>query len=109
VISPAVSDVTEHERGTCLIVEARGEFDLANAYDLVAAGHAAVEDGRELLVLDLSAVTLIDSSAVHAIMDLTGHGAARGTRVVLVPAPARVQRVFALAGVEDTLPFASAR
>jgi anti-anti-sigma factor len=109
VRSHAVSDVTEHERGTCLVVEARGAFDLANAYDLVAAGHAAVEDGRELVVVDLSAVTLLDSAAVHALLELSGHAAARGVRAVLVPAPARVQRIFALAGVEGRLAFAVAR
>lgn len=104
-----MSDVTEHDRGTCLVVEASGEFDLANASSLVTAGHAAIEDGRELVVLDLTAVTLLDSAATHAIMDLSGHAAARGVRVVLVPAPGRVQRIFALAGVEDQLTFAVAR
>jgi anti-anti-sigma factor len=105
----AVSDVTEHERGTCLVVEARGEFDLANAAELVAPGHAAVEDRRELVVVDLSEVTLMDSAAVHALLSLSEHAAARRVRVVLVPAAPPVQRIFALAGVEGALSFAIAR
>jgi anti-anti-sigma factor len=100
--------VDRHDRGTCHVLDAIGEFDLSNAADLVAGVHAAIEDGKELVVLDLTAVTLLDSAALHRLLEATAHAAVRDVRLIIVPARAKVHEAVVLAGIEDALPFVGA-
>ncbi len=103
-IAPTL-DVRSEARGTSLTITPTGEIDLFTADRLEAALSAALRLAPEIVVIDLSGVTFLDSSGVHRL--LAGHrrATARGVRLVIVPGPESVQRTFALCGLLDVLPF----
>ena len=61
------------------------------------------------VVLDLSGVTLLDSTGLHIVLELDATARAAGCELRLVGAPADVQRVFDLTGARARLPFLTAR
>lgn len=79
-----------------------GEFDLAAASQLTAAGLAALVGPAQVeLQLDLSGVSFIDSSGIAALVQLKNAAAERGHRLVLInPAP-RVVEVLELTGLAE--------
>jgi anti-anti-sigma factor len=65
----------------------------------------ALEPRPECLVLDLSQLTFIDSSGIHTAIELAKRTRAENVRMVIVPGPRQVQRVFEICGLTDVLPF----
>lgn len=82
-----------------------GEVDLQGAPKVEAALKDAFKGEPELIVIDLSNLTFIDSSGLHALV--TGHERcrARGHELRIIPGPANVQRLFELTGMNDVLPL----
>jgi anti-anti-sigma factor len=76
----------------------RGAIDIAAA----PAVRAAVRElpPTDTLVVDLSACTFLDSSGMNELVRL----ATGDARVVLRAVPERIQRVLAVAGLEELLP-----
>jgi anti-sigma B factor antagonist len=62
---------------------------------------SALGDDTTVVVVDLSAVTFIDCSGVHAILDAAATLRAANRRLVLVHSSAVIERLFELAGVRD--------
>jgi|1186.fasta_scaffold39116_3 anti-anti-sigma factor len=93
--------------GTTKTVCAAGELDLAVIEHLVASLDDILRTEPETLVVDLHATTFIDVTAVRALLAARRRVAARRVRLVIIPAPEHVHRVFRLCGVEGALPFAS--
>jgi anti-anti-sigma factor len=60
-----------------------------------------------LVVLDLSAVTFIDCSGMHAILRAAAGFRATGRRLVLLNESRVIERLFELAGVDDEFEFVS--
>lgn len=85
-----------------------GEADLLGAPKLEAALKDACHGQAGLVVIDLSGLTFIDSSGLHALV--AGHELcrARGQDLRIVRGPANVQRLFELTGVNEVLPFCDA-
>ena len=67
----------------------------------------ALGDGYETVVLDLSETTFLDSTGVRLVLDANARARAGSTRLVLLPGPPQVQRVFEVCGLNDMLPFVS--
>jgi anti-anti-sigma factor len=86
-------------------VTVEGEVDIAVVDELAAAVDDALRRAPETVVIDLAATDFIDVSGVRTLLRAHGHAVARSVRLVIVPAPPRVQRIFAACGVEGTLPF----
>jgi anti-sigma B factor antagonist len=90
--------------GTHLVV-ASGELDLATAPELAGELRAAVAEGQGNVVVDLCAVSLMDSSGLTILLNafrrLTHQ--ARGLNVACRPGP--IRRVFEAAGLDRTLPL----
>ena len=82
--------------GRTLRVE--GEVDLSNAHELAGAIQEACAGGDEVLI-DLSGLTFIDSSGLHAI-DRVAATVPGGTPVVLLDVPPRVARLIELLGLD---------
>ena len=59
------------------------------------------------VVLDLSEVSFIDSSGIHAVVETSKRCAELETRLVVVPGPPAVQRLFDLCGLVEHLQFAA--
>lgn len=77
-----------------------GEIDLSNATELERAIAEAVPNSVRGLVLDLSALSYIDSSGIRLLLSLGGSLRWRGQDLVLaVPEGSRCRRVLSMAGV----------
>jgi len=86
------------------VVTPSGELDLGTVgelRELIAARPA----GCRRLVLDLSRLTFFDTSGMRLVIETMHEAGAGRTSLALVRGPEDVQRLFALAHVEDRLPF----
>lgn len=86
------------------VVTPLGELDLETVgrlRDLIAARPSA----SRRLVLDLSRLTFFDTSGMRLVIETMQEAGAQRTTLALVRGPEDVQRLFALAHVEDRLPF----
>ena len=101
-------DVRSEARGTSLTITLAGEIDLATVARLERALSAALGLAPEIVVIDLSGVTFVDSTGVHRLLAAHRRAAERGIRLAIIPGPECVQRTFALCGLVDELPFAAA-
>jgi anti-sigma B factor antagonist len=100
--------VAEHDTaaGTCTIVELVGQADVS-AQSMSAVLAAEVAKAPRLLVMDLSRLSFIDSSALGVIVRT--HRALRGNggKLALVsPSPA-VARILQLVDIAQTIPVYS--
>lgn len=99
---------TVHSQGpgvTCVTLS--GELDLLSAPSL---GDTLAEAGRGsvAMIVDLSQLTFMDSSGLHALLTARGRLAEAGCRLVLLRGDHQVQRLFELTGVDAVLEFVSA-
>jgi anti-sigma B factor antagonist len=99
--------IVASDQGKTRTIEVEGEWDLAQRDAARDAIGQVLERRSECLVFDLSRLTFIDSSGVHGLIDTSNRCVGQGTRLVIVPGPPAVQRVFDLCGVGAILPFAA--
>jgi anti-anti-sigma factor len=85
-------------------VHACGELDIATAPHLLLTLREAVCRAG-LVVLDLGDLAFIDSAGVHAIVNASVHARQLNSRLVVLPGPASVERIFALAGAHGNFAF----
>jgi anti-sigma B factor antagonist len=80
-----------------------GELDIWGAVNLER--ELAIVDATDAstIVIDLSGVTFVDSSGIRLVVD-AHHRCAAG-RLQLTRGSAGVQRIFAITGLENRLPF----
>jgi anti-anti-sigma factor len=88
------------------VIQPHGELDLATADQLHAALTAALEDGTQTIVLDLSRLNFIDSSGIHCIVQAIEITRERGREFFLLRGPRQIQATLDLAGITDRLSFA---
>jgi anti-anti-sigma factor len=85
---------------TCTLVLA-GEADLAIAEDIMELGVLGLREAKvHALIIDLAAVTFIDSTALGALVRLRNVAEDSGRKFVLIGVPDRVLRVLAIAGLD---------
>ena len=102
---PSLLEIVTRKQGTTITIELAGEWDLAGAPAARQAIAGAVTGRPECVVLDLSRLAFIDSSGVHATVELARRSIAQNVRLVIIPGPPGVQRVFELTGLAGQLPF----
>jgi anti-sigma B factor antagonist len=76
-----------------------GELDLSAREEILTAGTAGLAGDLPTLVIDLSLVTFLDSSALGAFVGLLNIAAESGKSLTLTNPTAPVQRVFDLTGL----------
>ena len=86
-------------------LELQGELDLTGAHELEEALLAAEAERPEAVVVDLRGVAFLDSTGLRTILSAQLRATVDGPRLILVPGPDRVQRLFALTGTADLLHF----
>jgi stage II sporulation protein AA (anti-sigma F factor antagonist) len=92
--------------GAAHVIGLEGELDLAAA-ETVERELARVEaSDAATITIDLSQLTFMDSTGVRILLKAESRSRALASRLTLVRAPAGIQRVFAMCGVEHLLPFA---
>ena len=72
---------------------------------LVEKTKAAVEAGARALVLDLSAVSYIDSATIGCIMDIYRLALDKGGALHILAPQARVETMLSMAGVHKLVPI----
>ena len=108
---PANCDVTTlhfevNQCGTTEVVRLHGDLDLASQTELTDAVRKAFNRQPATLVLDLEGLTFMDATGIHLAMTADRRARSMHIRLVIIPGPLPVQRVFEIAGVSDLLPFA---
>ena len=98
--------ITTTVRGSTSTIELEGEWDLAQQATTTNAITDALERRPACLQLDLSRLSFIDSCGVHVLIETRNRCAKQGARLVIIPGPRRVQRVFEICGLIEILPFA---
>ena len=97
-------ELSEEER--VLVARVSGEVDASNASELRLVISERLPASASGLVLDLSAVTYLDSSGVHLVFDLGRRLRARRQAVrLVVPESSPVRRVLALCNVDGVAPM----
>ena len=90
--------------GSAYVVTPVGELDLETV-DELRATLAARPDVCHRLVLDLSGLTFFDTSGMRLVVETLQDAGRTGISLALIRGPEDVQRLFALAGMDDRLPF----
>ena len=90
--------------GSAYVVTPEGELDLGTVDDLKAVLAARPAECYRL-VLDLSGLTFFDTSGMRLVIETLQDARRSGISLALVRGPEDVQRLFALAGMSDRLPF----
>jgi anti-sigma B factor antagonist len=98
-------ELTVERYDSVATVVVSGELDLATAPHVSAA--VAEHGDAQLLVLDMTATTFIDSSGVRALLQADRRGAGSGSRLVVVAGKGAVRRVLDLCGLEGRLTLVS--
>ena len=87
----------------------QGELDLATVrvvvehLDLVAEGASEDGDGMPDVIIDLRAVTFMDSTGLRTILDAARSASERGVRFAAVGVDHHVRKVFEITGTVDSL------
>ena len=88
------------ERGRVMVATLAGEIDSSNAAELRMAISERLPATASALVLDLSAVTYLDSSGIHLLFELANRlGARRQQLRIVVPDQAPTRRVLDLCDI----------
>jgi anti-sigma B factor antagonist len=96
------------DRGARRTLILSGELDLASRPLLDEALAGVGQERIEAMVLDLSAVSFMDSTGLHAVLVAKDLCAQRGCELLFVRGSTQVQRLFELSGVLPQLKFCEA-
>ncbi len=99
-------DHTVTKDGEIVVIALKGEIDLEYSSSLRKVLLDAVGASRAIAV-DLSAVTMIDSSGVASLLEAYQTARKRGKKLVLAAAPAAVLRVLKLARLDTVFQMAA--
>jgi anti-anti-sigma factor len=82
-----------------------GEIDIANASELRDELFAALSNQPPGLIVDLSAVTYLDSRGVHVLLELAERMKVRHQQLrLVVPDTALIKRVLQLTHIDEIVP-----
>ena len=106
---PAPSfDLQVVRNGTTTRIRPSGELDIASAPELerAIAEAAAKPDAR--LVLDLRALTFMDSSGLRALAQTNAHASRGDFELSIIRGPRQIERVLEISGLATLLPLVDA-
>ena len=99
----------EQVDATTQVVSVRGEIDLFTAPEFKGLIHEAIEAGRDLVVVDLTATTFIDSSSLGVLISAHRRLHMRGGRLVVACDVPSVLSTFKITGLDGVLEMAPSR
>lgn len=99
--SPAPFSALAEWSGRTLFVTATGEVELVNAPQLEAVLNRAVEDGPDVLVLDITGVTFLSSAGLSALMRTNREAATANARFRVVANSPATLRPIQLMGLDQ--------
>ena len=96
-------DVTTTERPDGVLVALSGELDLASATRLEDELRSVEASQPGVIVLDLQALSFMDSSGLRSLLAADSRARERGSRLVIVRGDERVQRVLRITRLDERL------
>lgn len=96
-------DLETDSEGTSALVTIRGDFDLQVAERASAELTRVEASAPELLVIDLSDLSFLDSSGMGVIAAAQARAADAGRRLLVVRPPPGVRRAFEVSGLDDVI------
>ena len=84
-------------------VALKGELDLSTAEKVERELQRVEKTGTKLVVLDLSALTFLDSTGLRLIVGADQRARQSDRRLAVVRGPATVQRVFTITKLDERL------
>jgi anti-sigma B factor antagonist len=96
-------DIGTTTRGAVTVLAVSGEIDINTAPQLLQALAELDGAARQALVLDLSAVSFLDSSALGALVGAQKEIAAAGGRLTVVCADPKVLRIFSITRLTEVI------
>jgi anti-anti-sigma factor len=103
-LPPPFEIKTAHDEQAFLIA-LYGEVDVANVHVLRAASRRAERYATPEVVVDLSALTYMDSTGLSVLLALHTRCQEQGRTLRLLPGPPQVQRIFQICGLLERLNF----
>ncbi len=94
-------DTQDREGGVQLTL--RGELDLSTIEKVEQELSRVEADGHDLIVLDLSGLTFLDSTGLRTIVTADQRARRAGRRVVVRRGPDTVHRVFTITRLDERL------
>ena len=91
--------------GEELLVRASGELDLSNAIVLEGELRRAIATRPSEVILDLSAVTFIDSTGLRMLLLMAKHSRNNGDRLSMRRGSESAERAIERAGLDSLLPL----
>ncbi|MGH2834274.1 MAG: STAS domain-containing protein [Solirubrobacteraceae bacterium] len=98
-------EIEDFVQGSSHTLALAGELDLSTSSALHTTISELCSDGAEEIVLDLSELSFIDSTGLRTILDGMTLCQEQGCNFSVIPGQHQVQRVFALTGLLDLVPF----
>ncbi|MGA3147161.1 MAG: STAS domain-containing protein [Acidimicrobiales bacterium] len=93
--------ISEHAEDGLLRVAVRGEVDVATAPTLREHLYDAVDRSSGVVVVDLSAVTFIDSTALGVLIGAQERSRDHGTQLRIILNEARIVKIFEITGLTE--------
>jgi anti-sigma B factor antagonist len=94
-------EIGDSAPGAPLTVTVRGDVDLATAPDLEAKVREAFDQSPSSVVIDLAALSFIDSSGLRALVAVSNEARSRDLAIALRSVPRHAQRVLEMTGLSD--------
>ena len=95
--------VETRTEGSRVVLELRGEFDMAAVPKLERVLDEVEADKPAEIVVDLDGVRFMDSSGLRALVSADERARQQGRRLAIVPGPPPVRRVFEITQLDSRL------
>ncbi len=98
-------ELTVEHRAQDVVMTLRGELDLAAKEHYEQGLEKIEDDGLERLIVDLRALTFIDSTGINLLLRTLRDSEERGFALAFVKGNGRVPELLAITGVAEQLPY----
>jgi anti-sigma B factor antagonist len=98
-------EVRVSSRNGAAWVELKGEFDLGSAAEVEQRLSDVERGGPSTVVLDLRELSFIDSTGLRTVLAADARARREGRRLMVIPGPPLVHRVFRIALLDQRLEF----
>ena len=99
-------DFEVETQGTSTLVRVRGDLDLQVAENVTERLLEVEASGPELLVMDVSGLSFLDSAGMAAVAAAHGRARDAGRRFVVVDPPYGVRRAFEVSALDEVITVA---
>jgi len=103
--SPSALEIDSELQADTARLTPSGELDIATAPQLEQEVRSLLARGVRHVVIDLTRLTFIDSSALRLFIVLNERSSGEGWRLSLIRPTGQVRSVFEITGADDNLPF----